>query len=112
MNVKMNILGSHCPPALNPIPYRLRWRGVLASLLIAAATLAVPAARGAVSFPMYVSSGNNLISQVSSTGVVSSFARKLNFSFASTTMLRPSATTSGVPPDLEIFATASPTAAG
>ena len=51
-----------------------RWRGLLTFLLGAMATLGIPAARAAVTFPIYVSSGGQSIVQVSSTGVVSPFA--------------------------------------
>jgi hypothetical protein len=52
-------------------------RSVAVAILLplgAVATLAVPAARAAGTFPMYVSTGGQSIVQVSSTGVMSLFA--------------------------------------
>ena len=74
MSEMTRIVVDRCPPVMNRIPSARRWRGLLTCLLIAAAMIAVPAARAAVTFPMYVSSLPQSIVQVNSAGVVSPFA--------------------------------------
>jgi hypothetical protein len=74
MSEKTCIVVDRCPPVMNRIRSARRWRGLWTCLVGAATMLAVPAARAAVTFPMYVSSIPQSIVQVSPTGVVSPFA--------------------------------------
>ena len=74
MSEKTRIVVDRCPPVMNRIPLARRCRGLWTCLLIAMAMIAVPAARAAATFPMYVSSGSQSIVRVSSGGAVSPFA--------------------------------------
>ena len=75
MSTRTGIIVLSSTPGMSRIQSARRWRGLWTFLVGAAAMLAVPAARGAVSFPMYVSSGTqSTIIQVNSAGVVSPFA--------------------------------------